>query len=59
MVGQWSMNEARLSKLEEQVSKNSANIETLRERDVSVQVALTRIQTDLEYIKAQLDRAIR
>lgn len=60
LVGTYSVNTAlygyRLSALESRLDRQGQSIQNLQSGDTETKVALAKIQTDLEYIKAQLNR---
>jgi hypothetical protein len=49
----------RLDSLESQVMDSQRSIKTLAESNVTLQITLAKIQTDIEYIKLRLDRIIK
>lgn len=49
----------RIDRLETQVDANAMAIAKLNDTNTSVQVALAKIQTDIEYIKVQVSKITR
>jgi hypothetical protein len=48
----------RISALEEQVQKDDNAIDSMRDNNVSTQLAILGIQKDIEYIKLQLGKLV-
>lgn len=56
LVSTYAVYGYRLASVEQKVEANSADISALQGNNTSILVSLARIQTDIEYIKAQLAR---
>lgn len=54
LVSTYSLYGYRIAALETEVQKNTDAISSINTTGVQTQVALARLQTDMEYVKAQL-----
>lgn len=56
LISTYTLYGYRISALEKQVNENSAQIASINSNWVQVQISLTKLQTDIEYIKLQIDK---
>lgn len=56
MVSSYAIYGYRIDDLDKRVTANATAISTLSDNNLQVQVSLAKIQTDIEYIKVQLDK---
>lgn len=56
LTSTYSVYGFRISALENRADAQAQKIQTLSDGSVATQVALARIQTDIEYIKVKVDR---
>lgn len=59
LVSSFTLYGYRIGELEKRADATDQQIASLTSGNVSIQISLARIQTDIEYIKVQLDKATR
>ena len=59
MVSTWTLYGARIAALEDEVSQNTAAISKINDTSVQTQVDIAKIQTDIEYIKLQINKLVK